>query len=429
MKTNFKKLYLSLTAVLSLLVISNSYAGPFQTTPFEKVKLYDQTKVVKDTQTPKSISSQAATVTVSQMKFGWNLGNTMDAALGSPNDGYRGQLNNCGLSTQTCWGQPQTTQAMINFLAENKIKTIRIPTSWHGHFTDKNYTIDPKWMNRVKEIVDWAIAKDMYVILNIHHDNVAPGTLTYGKGYCPNNKDRDESLRFLYNVWCQIATAFNTGYDEHLIFETMNEPRLTNDAHEWNWQENCTTCKMAMERVNEYNQVCLDAIRESAGNNAQRVVMCPSYVASPDCTFKNAFKLPNDPANKLALSVHMYTPYDFAMQSPGKLTFTDAHKGQLDYYFNQLNSKYVSKGIPVVIGEMGATNKNNDTHRKAWFEYFCAGANAKGMCAVLWDNNNYKNKTNPSDYNECYGYFNRSALDWYTGVGDLISTAVNAMPE
>lgn len=110
----------------------------------------------------KSTETYDATQIVTMMKFGWNLGNTLDALGGSWKK---------GLNTQTAWGQPLTTKEMIDGLAKSGVKTIRIPVSWSEHVIDKYYTIDPKWMARVKEIVTWAYENDMFIILNSHHDN------------------------------------------------------------------------------------------------------------------------------------------------------------------------------------------------------------------------------------------------------------------
>ncbi len=351
---------------------------------------------------------------VYNMQFGWNLGNTMDAHGAKQN-------GNAGLSTETCWSQPYTTQAMIKGLANSGIKTIRIPVSWHNHITDtNNYTIDSAWMTRVKTIVDWAIEEDMYVILNIHHDNSEDKNLQYG--FYPNSQNKSESIKFLTSIWNQICKTFNNNYDEHLIFEVMNEPRLVGDEHEWGFQSSCATCIDCMNCVNEFNQECLDVIRSTGGNNATRLIMFPAIAASPDSAFSDLFKVPEDSAeNALALSVHMYTPYSFAMGVPGGENFTANDKSTLDYYFSKLNDKFVSKGIPVVIGEMGATNKDNLDDRAEWFAYFIQHSRKYGMTACLWDNGNAEPSTTES---ERYGYYDRKNAQWYFPI--LTEIAVEA---
>ena len=392
---------------------------------FNKEKLYSATNLVTDNGS-KSFGSSSAAKIVNSMKFGWNLGNTLDAyAGGKETDGWDGRNTSLGNNTETYWGMAKTTKAIIAGIKAKGFSSIRIPVSWHDHI-DSSYTINSSWMKRVKEIVDWAIAQDLYVIINVHHDNITPPYCSANghKGYSPASSCLAESKRYLYNVWCQIATAFNNGYDEHLVFETINEPRLPGDTHEWNWDASCATCQDAAKSINELNQLCLDTIRKSGGNNAKRLVMVPAYVASPGAALDQAFKMPKDSASKrLALSVHMYSPYSFAMQDPGETTFTNAHKDDLKYWFDQLNTNFVKKGIPVVIGEMGATNKNNDDQRKAWFEFYLGKVKSYKMAAFLWDNGQHQIPASGS-FNELFGYYNRSAQTWY--FPDLITTAINA---
>lgn len=384
LKNNFQFALATLLTLFIFIACANSSGGLDSLRSYTKEKLYSTGSLVTDNGS-KTFGTLTAAQIVDEMKFGWNLGNTLDAtAGGEPTNGWSGRNTSLGTATETNWGQPLTTQAMIAGIKAKGFSSIRIPISWHDHI-DSRYTIDPAWMNRVKTIVDWAIAQDLYVIINIHHDNITPSYCKPNchKGYCPVSSCLGESKRYLYNVWCQIASAFNNGYDEHLVFETINEPRLPGDEHEWNWNASCKTCRDAAACINEMNQLCLEAIRESGGNNAKRLVMIPPYVASPGAALASAFKMPADPSNsgRLALSVHMYTPYNFAMQDPGSSTFTQDHKNDLDGNLTALKNKFVSKGIPVVIGEMGATNKNNDDQRLAWFTYYLGKLKSYKMAA------------------------------------------------
>lgn len=373
------------------------------TSVFAKSKVtYETFVAVEDFNTVKMKDISATEVT-KLMGTGWNLGNTFDAT------GSR------TIDSETSWGQPLTTKKMIEGLAKSGIKTIRIPTSWSNHLIDSNYTIDPAWMERVKEVVDWAIESDMYVILNIHHDNcLQPNTLAPGKGYYPTEKDYKISEDFVVNVWAQIALAFNNGYDEHLIFETLNEPRLAGTNLEWNFNASNPQSKEAAEVINRLNQAALDTIRESKGNNAKRFVMVPGYVASPESVLNDSFRLPADSASKkLLVSVHMYTPYHFAMQSPGSKLYSPAIGNELAWSFKKLNTKFVSNGIGVVIGEYGATNKNNTEERVKWFSAYIKQSRAQNLVAVLWDNGAWKIKEGSNDFNEKFGYYNRKAGTWY----------------
>ena len=372
---------------------------------FSKETYFDEDSAINDNDSV-VFGNISAFELAKAMTTGWNLGNTLDATAKT------------GMQSETSWGQPLTTKAMIDGLAASGIKTIRIPVSWHNHITDKqNYTISPEWMKRVKTIVDWAIEDGMYVILNSHHDNYdKPSAMPRANGYYPNTENLVESQRYLYNVWSQIATAFNNGYDEHLIFETMNEPRPAGTSSEW-WYGGDSRSIDAMKCLLQMNQTALDAIRATGGNNAKRFVMCPALQASENAASSSAFKMPQDIENgRLILSIHAYTPYSFAMESPGERTFTQAHKDELDTMFSKLKKKFIDNGYPVVIGEYGATNKDNLSERVAWFDFYVSTAKSFGIPCCLWDNGVWQisqDENGDPDYSEGYGYYNRLAQSWY----------------
>ena len=145
---------------------------------------------------------------------------------------------------------------------------------------DLAYNIDEKWMSRVKEIVDWAYEEGMYVIINMHHDNCSKANFESVVGFYPSEECKAESIKYVTRIWEQISETFNNDYDQHLIFEVMNEPRLKDHAHEWNYNAFCKECQDAMKIVLEMNQAALDTIRKSGGNNGSRLVVVPSLVAS-----------------------------------------------------------------------------------------------------------------------------------------------------
>ena len=294
-----------------------------------------------------------------QMECGWNLGNSFDAR-----DNWSAQSKkfpfNQGVGSETVWGEVLTTEAVIQTGIKNGYKTIRIPVTWCNHIIDNNYTIDPKWMARVKQVVDWSIDAGYYVILNEHHSvhNDMSPSLKHCEGYIVRASDAKESKDFLQTIWKQISETFNNDYDEHLIFETMNEPRNSAHEHCWNPQpKTCKECKADVQLVNEFNQLILDTIRASGGNNANRFVMVPGIGTSISTALGDYFVLPKDSANdKLMVTVHMY-PLDSGGTGFNSHHFNSQTKNEITTNFRLLNKKFASKGIPVVLGECGASRK------------------------------------------------------------------------
>lgn len=319
---------------------------------------------------------------VTDMQVGFNLGNSLDAS------NAWGSISNEGLSSETCWSNPKTTKKMITAIKAEGFNTIRIPVTWHNHL-DSDYNIDSEWMKRVKEVVDYAIDNDMYVIINMHHDNMIYDLNTAIKSSSGYSKIEKNFLK----IWTQIADTFKN-YDEHLIFESMNEPRIEGSAAEWNGGT-------AKERdvINKLNAAFTELIRKSGGNNKYRFLMLPAYAASSSDNALNDVKLPDD--DRIILSVHAYNPYNFAMNASGTKKFSQSEKNELDSLFKYLNDKFVSKGVPVVIGEMGAINKDNLSDRIAWAKYYVSGARKYNITCIWWDNGGF------NVGGENFGIFNR----------------------
>ena len=281
--------------------------------------VFDKTTLVVDKKKVEFDDKVTSKQVIDEMGFGWNLGNTFDA--------HQGRSLNEGLEAETCWGVSKTTEEIIEGLYSKGIRTIRIPVTWHNHLIDNSYTVDPAWMERVKTVVDWSISKGLYVILNTHHDNAefSEEPIKYGKGYYTLRKDLTESTQFLHNIWSQIAAAFNNGYDHHLIFEGLNEPRPMGTDCEWTYKKGDPICEESASILNELNRVILKTIRESGGNNEKRFYMVTPLAASYGAAVTSDFIIPGDskynPTNsKVLLSVHMYLPYNFAMNA--EMTFT-----------------------------------------------------------------------------------------------------------
>lgn len=339
------------------------------------------------------------------MTIGWNLGNTFDA------------------DDETSWGAPKTTKAMIEAVKAAGFETIRIPVSWSKH-VDSSYNINPTWMNRVKEVVDYAVENDMYIILNVHHDNYSESDITSKAGFCitTDSSKKTKSKDYLNKVWTQIATTFKD-YDEKLVFEVLNEPRAVGEKWEWGFysDEAKAKAKALCDVITEYEETCISAIRAVAGNE-DRFLMVPGYAASgADSTMLAKYTMPDNDtaADKLLLSTHAYSPFDFAMGNSDSI-FDSTDQSSLDSIFNYLKTTYTDKGIGVVMGEASASNKDNTDERIKWAKYYFGKAKDAGIPVVLWDNMVFSEDghetpdQNGNTFNgEHHGWLCRTKGTWY----------------
>ncbi len=317
---------------------------------------------------------------VKDMKIGWNLGNTFDS--------IDGNLNN-ELDYESYWCGVVTTKDMIDDLKEAGFNSVRVPVSWHNH-VDEEYRISEPWLDRVQEVVNYAYDNGMYVILNIHHDNSED--FMY-----PDSAHLEQSIDYVTTVWEQLCKRFGE-YDQHLIFECMNEPRLVGSQYEWWLNNSAEECKDAVDCINKINQAFVDTVRASGGNNLNRYLMVPGYCASPDGALNSDFALPTDAEgveDKLIVSVHAYTPYNFALQASGESgstaefdSDTKSSTADIDAFMNRLHKQFISNGIPVIIGEFGSRDKEQNTQARIdHAAYYVAAARARGMSCFWWDNN------------------------------------------
>lgn len=296
------------------------------------------------------------------MKIGWNLGNTFDAPGG-----------------ETAWGNPVTTKELIQLVKELGFETIRIPISWGKHVSAApDYIIDADFLERVDTVVSQALEAGLYVVINSHHDN---------EQYMPIPENADNARQYLDAIWTQVATHF-ADRDHRLVFETMNEPRVTGVSYEWNIDTQNPECMAAIEVVNQLNQTALDAIRRTGGKNADRFVIVSVYAGSPKSTLIGAFHLPEDSADdRLIVSLHAYTPYRFALEmKSGDATFDRADENEIRSLIRNVSYRYVQKGIPVIFDEMGCLDKDKPNDRYAWCVAFVSAARENGIPCLWWDN-------------------------------------------
>ncbi len=345
-----------------------------------------------------------------EMQIGWNLGNTLDAYM---SDAKQQPLESYGLEAETCWGNPKTTPELIAAVKAKGFNTIRVPVTWFQH-VDKNngYKIDDAWMARVKEIVDYCYEQDMYVILNLHHEEPYVNRSTLGADY-------EELTGYVSSLWKQIAETFKD-YDQRLVFETMNEPRAKGTDHEW-WGPT----KEETDTINKINADALEVIRGTGNdNNDTRLVMMPGYCASSDTSMMSKIVVPDD--EYVAVSVHAYSPYNFTMNPDVKdhSTFTAAYATELTSILDGIRKTFGDKDIPVVLGEFSASNYNNTDARVEWAKAYISQTKEMGIPCVLWDNNVEKNNGG-----EAHGYINRSNLTWYEGSETVVDTMMDVLKD
>lgn len=331
---------------------------------------------------------------VKDMKAGWNLGNTLDA------HGVV-SLQNSGETEiyETYWGNPITTKEMIDEIKKGGFNTVRIPVTWYEHM-DQNGVIDPKWMDRVQEVVDYVIKNDMYAIINIHHDT----------WFMPTYENKEKSKKMLSFTWLQIARRF-ADYDNHLIFESMNEPRLIGTKYEWTEGTN-----EAREVVNELNLAFLETIRNASNNNKTRYLMISPYCNSSEDKAINDLNLLDD--KRIIVSIHQYAPFEFAMKDDGTKVFNKndpKETEKIDKAMDNLYNKFIKKGIPVIISEFGAVDKNNLKYRLEWADYYVKSARKKNIMCIWWDEGSKQNSKGR------YELFDRHNLKWkYPEIVDIL---------
>ena len=345
--------------------------------------------------------SRSAMEIVNDMSPGWNLGNTLEAF--TTWTGAALWNNKGGLAAETGWQGTKTTPEIIAYVKSLGFKSIRIPCAWAaGHISNAStYEIDAAWMARVKEIVDYCIDEGLYVVINDHWDG---GWLEeHIKDSNPTTIGNNKYI--LKTLWKQIAETFKD-YDEHLLFAGLNEPNAD--------------LQSSTNNLIQYNQAFVDAVRETGGNNAQRVLVVqgPSTNIDHTCSFMSG-KMPTDIVEgKLAIEVHYYNPWQFwgmeNDESWGKVFYYwgagNHHSGsqhnatwgeetEMKNQLQKMKTHFVDKGYPVVIGEFGANwrdisglsgesqEKHNQSIKSHYRELFRLTKEMGGMVPMVWDTN------------------------------------------
>lgn len=343
----------------------------------------------------KDIEKMTAIELVNDMGLGWNLGNTFDCF------GDWKEIKEVD-DQVTMWGNSVPTEKMVTSIQKHGFKTVRFPVTWM-YFMDSKGNVKEEFMKRVKEVVDWIYESEMYVILNVHHDGVSGNWLSKGVSELDKYK----------TLWKNIADEFKT-YDRRLILESMNEVEYKSGSG------------FDFKALNTLTQAFVDVVRASGGNNANRLLLISGANTNLEQTCSDGYLMPTDKAKMLAVSIHYYLPPQFAVESDkNPWTWTDeagaVHEitpmtkwgTESDYKemvnnFETMKTKYTSKGIPVILGEVGVLTeekKDPDSIREYLTAEYSFSADYDGIMSCLWDTS----KNTAGDMN----FFNRETERWY----------------
>lgn len=321
------------------------------------------------------------------MGNGINLGNTLEAC-----DNNVGIKTNAPLSYETYWGQPKTTQAMIDGMKAAGFDTIRIPVAWMTnatHLYEGDYTIDAGYMDRVEEVVRYARKAGMYVIINDHWDGG-----WYGMFGSESAETRALAMEAYKGMWQQIAERFRD-YSDYLIFESANEElggRFDENSPLY-CSDSVVTYLNDDERyalTNEINQTFVDVVRATGGNNATRFLLIAGYSTDIDQTCDDRFQMPKDTADsKLMVSVHYYDPWSYCGASSAASATKWGKVSDYEYMDQQLAkmTKFTEAGYGVVIGEYGALPCSDGLkdNTLAYHTAFLDACTKYNLTNCLWD--------------------------------------------
>jgi len=346
---------------------------------------------------------------VAEMGVGWNLGNALEAG-GFPYGSERNLAGQC----ETTWGSPIITESMIDYVITAGFNTIRIPITWQNHIgPGPDYRITDHRMNRVEEIVNWVLERDAIAMINMHHDTWKNLSNVTGSGsgdvqpWTPQEAAAIEAQ--IVAVWTQIAERF-AGYDDRLIFNALNEPREYGAFNQW-----IGGSAQAREVLNQRNQLIVNTIRETGGNNAYRFISVPTYAAGTNPTSMQGFRRPNDPTDpnyemrRIILQVHSYEPGGLSL---GENNWTDARRNSIEHIFagpNRVRATAVREGrpgatydnfathaMPVIMGEFAWINNNNPISRAIHAQYYVYFFAQHGIATIWWDGLNKSPNTHES---------------------------------
>jgi aryl-phospho-beta-D-glucosidase BglC (GH1 family) len=323
----------------------------------------------KDKHKPKPKPKPRPTIAdiAADMQPGWNLGNTFDSTGGD----------------ETSWGNPRVTEELLDQIRAQGFKSIRIPVTWGQHQGGApDHTIDPAYLDRVEEVVDWALDDGFHVMINIHHDS------WQWVNTMPTN--HDAVLDRYSDTWTQVADRFRDA-DTRLQFESINEPQFANSSGE----------AAELELLAELNSVFHEIVRNSGGRNTIRPLVLPTLHTGSDPALLDALAAEiaalDDP--NLIATVHNYGFWPFSVNIAGYTRFNAEVQQSLTDQFDLVHAAFTARGVPVVIGEYGLLGFDRHTgtveqgEKLKFFEFFGHAARERGFTTMLWDNGQHFDRT------------------------------------
>lgn len=311
---------------------------------------------------------------VEEMGVGWNLGSSLESYEKNLDPFY---VSEC----ETAWGNPETTREMIAAIGQAGFQTVRIPVTW-SNMMSSAFVLDAGLLRRVQEVVDYVLDAGMYAVLDVHSDQ---GWLRVA------STDYDYTLRRFTAVWRQIAAHFQN-YSDYLLFESMNEDVAFDDL--WNPATVSASQKQeAYDLLLKLNQTFVNTVRAGGGNNPKRHLLIAGYGGEIKRSLDTMYQMPTDDAGRCALALHYYEPSAFANKDAGMPTDSwgsAEERTKLVDDMKKLETRFVGKGIPVVLTEYGAMTlgRKADTAR-AYTAAVTDEARKHGICPILWDDGKF----------------------------------------
>ncbi|MEU6086794.1 cellulase family glycosylhydrolase [Streptomyces sp. NPDC047085] len=354
-----RRLHRTAALVVALATAGSLACGTAVAAPADRARTRDRAVTVP----------QDPMAAVAAMQPSWNLGNTFDA-----------------IPDETSWGNPLTTKATFDGLKAQGFRSVRIPVTWYPHQSaTAPYTIDPVWMKRVKQVVDWALQDGLYVEINVHHDS--------WQWIANMSTDHDNVLARFNSTWQQIATAFR---DEPraLLMESINEPQFNN-----------ATDAQKTQYLRELNTSFHTIIRNSGGQNKDRLLVLPSEETNNAQHWLDDLSTTMNSLHdrNLVATVHYYSWYPFSVNIANGPTYDATAQADLQDGFARVHNTFVAKGIPVYLGEYGLlTSPYSGVVERGemlkYFEHVNYEARGNGMTSAVWDAAN--------------DFLNRSTMQW-----------------